>query len=309
MFLLILGIAVIIAAVIIWFMEIDEDFMALKKKIAVGVAVFAVLLMAMSCYNSVPTGHTGVVTVFGRVENYTLDAGIHMMAPWKKVIKMDNRVRKETVELSAFSSDIQEVSMVYTVNFQINKANAMTIYSTIGKDYYTKTIQPAIMESVKVVAARYTAESLVGNRNELAAAIEDDVSEKLRAYNIELVSTSIEDMDFTDAFTQAVEAKQVAAQNKLKAETEAAQRVVEANAAAEVRKVQAEAEAYETTTKAKAEADALLVMAEAEAQANKEIAESLTDALISYTYANGWDGKLPTYMTSEGGVPVFKVGQ
>jgi regulator of protease activity HflC (stomatin/prohibitin superfamily) len=39
-------------------------------------------------------------------------------------------------------------------------------------------------------------------------------------------------MDFTDAFTNAVEAKQVAQQNKLKAETEAEQKVIEAEAAA-----------------------------------------------------------------------------
>lgn len=312
MFLFIVGIIVFIAGLVVSWLNYNSDYSDAKRLarfiLLIGVAVSAVLLV-LSCINSVPTGHTGVVTVFGRVEDYTLDSGFHFMAPWKKVVKMDNRVQKETVELSCFSSDIQEVSMVYTVNFQINKANAMTIYRTIGKDYYKKTVMPAIMESVKVVAARYTAESLVGNRNELAQAIEDDVADKLLAYNIELVSTSIEDMDFTDAFTQAVEAKQVAAQNKLKAETEAAQRVVEANAAAEVRKVQAEAEAYETTTKAKAEADALLVLAEAEAKANKEIAESLTEELISYTYANGWDGKLPTYMTGESGVPVFQVGQ
>lgn len=264
--------------------------------IALGVtAVIATLLIVFSCMRSIPTGHTGVVTVFGRVENYTLDSGVHFMAPWKNVVKMDNRVQKETITMSCFSSDIQEVSMVYTVNYQISKDNAMTIYRTIGKDYYAKVVTPTIMESVKVVAARYTAENLVGSRNELSLSIENDINEKLKEYNIEVVSASIEDMDFTDAFTNAVEAKQVAAQNKLKAETEAEQRVVEAEAAAEVRRINAEAEAFEMKTKA-----------EAEAEANRKIAESLTDELIEYTYAIGWDGKLPTYMTGENSIPVFQ---
>lgn len=272
----------------------------------VGLAAGAILIV-ISCCTVVPTGHTGVVTTFGRVENRTLDAGPHFLAPWTSVVDMDNRVQKETIELSCFSSDIQEVSMVYTVNYQINKANAMTIYSTVGKDYYKKTVLPAVMESIKIVAAKYTAESLVGSRNELAEAIEADLSSKLISYNIELVSTSIEDMDFTDAFTQAVEAKQVAAQNKLKAETEAAQRVLEANAAAEIKKLEAEANAYEATVKAKAEAEAMLLIAEAEATANKKIADSLTEALINYTYANGWDGKLPTYMVGENSVPMLQL--
>ena len=310
MFLFIIGIIAFIAGLCVFLFVYDksDDECAFFARIALTIGtVAAAVLIVLSCINSVPTGHTGVVTVFGRVENYTLDSGFHFMAPWKKVIKMDNRVQKETIELSCFSSDIQEVSMVYTINYQINKANAMTIYRTVGKDYYKKTVMPAVMESVKVVAARYTAEQLVGSRNDLAVAIEKDVAEKLVDYNIEVVSTSIEDMDFTDAFTQAVEAKQVAAQNKLKAETEAAQRVLEAEAAAQIKKVEAEAQAYEATTKAKAEAEAMKMIADAEAEANKKIADSLTDELINYAYVNGWDGKLPTYMTGESGVPVFQI--
>ena len=90
-------------------------------------------------------------------------------------------------------------------------------------------------------------------------------------------------MDFTDAFTDAVEAKQVAEQNKLRAETEAQQRVLEANAAAEIKRIEAEADAYELTTRA-----------EAEAEANRKIAESLSEPLIEYQKIQKWDGKLPT---------------
>ena len=275
-----------------------------KKTLASLVTAVSVVICAaavfLSCIQTVPTGHTGVVTTFGRVENTTLDSGVHLVLPWQKVIKMDNRVQKQTAELPCFSSDIQEVNLTYTINYQIKKSDAQTIYRTIGVDYYHTVIQPCITESVKVVTARYTAEQLVGKRNELAAAIEVDLSEKLLNYNIELVSTSIENMDFTNAFTDAVEAKQVAQQNKLRAETEAEQKVIEAKAAAEVRKVNADAAAYE-----------LLAKAEAEAEANRKISESLTQELINYTYAQSWNGKLPTVMTGEGGsmIPVLNVNE
>ena len=255
---------------------------------AVGL-VAAAALIVLSCVTTVPTGHTGVVTTFGHVENYTLDAGVHMVKPWQQVVKMDNRVQKQTVKLACFSSDIQEVNMSYTINYQIRKADAMTLYSTVGVSYYDTVVAPNIAESVKVATARYTAEELVGMRDELANAIELILSEKLEQYNIEVVSTSIEDMDFTDAFTDAVEAKQVAQQNKLKAQTEAEQRVIEANAAAEVKKVQADAEAYE-----------VLARAEAEAEANRKISESLTRDLIDYNYAQNWDGRLPSILSGQG---------
>ena len=93
--------------------------------------IAAVVVLAGSCFTSVPTGHTGVVTTFGRVEDYTLDAGIHGKLPWQEVVLLDNRVQKARVELNCFSSDIQEVKVVYTVNYQISKENAMTIYSRI----------------------------------------------------------------------------------------------------------------------------------------------------------------------------------
>ena len=86
--------------------------------VGVGGAVIAAILIVLSCINPVPAGHTGVVTTFGRVENYTLTSGLNFTAPWQKVIKMDNRVQKQTVDLMCFSSDIQEVTMKDTVNYQ-----------------------------------------------------------------------------------------------------------------------------------------------------------------------------------------------
>ena len=59
-------------------------------------ALVGVLVIVFSCYVSIPAGHTGVVTTFGSVENYTLEAGMHFKLPWQEVIKMDNRVQKST---------------------------------------------------------------------------------------------------------------------------------------------------------------------------------------------------------------------
>lgn len=268
-----------------------------------GIVIIVVLaaVLVMSCFTKVPTGNTGIVTTFGKVENYTLDAGIHFKLPWQKIVKMDNRVQKQSIDLMCFSSDIQEVSMTYTINYQISKADAMTIYSSIGIYYYDTVVIPCITESVKTVTARYTAEELVGMRSELASAIEDDLSAKLIKYNIELVSTSVENMDFTDVFTEAVEAKQVAAQNKLTAQTRAEQEVIEAEAAAKVQVIQAQADADAMLAKAEAEAEATRIRAEAEAEANQKVAASLTEALIKYTYAQAWDGKYPTYYGGNSG--------
>ena len=256
-------------------------------------AVVVAILIILSCIASVPTGHTGVLTTFGKVEDRTMEAGMNMKAPWQIVVKMDNRVQKQTVDLICFSSDIQEVSMKYTINYQISSKDAMTIYKTIGIDYYNNIIIPNITEAVKTAVAHYNAEALVSGRSELSSVIQEDLTTRLANYNIIVVSASIEDMDFTDAFTNAVEAKQVAEQNKLKAQTEAEQRIIEANAAAEIKKVEAAAEAAAKKTAAEAEAYEIQVKAEAEAEANKKLAESITEELIDYKYYESWNGELP----------------
>ncbi len=281
------------------------------KKIA-WIPLFVALVVmagavASDCVATVPTGHTGVLTTFGKVENRTLDAGLNTKAPWQSVVNMDNRVQKINTDLSCFSSDIQEVSVSYTLNYQIDKANAQEIYKTVGKEYFNTVIVPNIAEAVKLVTARYTAEELISSRAELANSIEEVLTESLERFNIQVVSAAIEDMDFTDAFTNAVEAKQVAAQNKLQAEIEQAQKVMEQEAAAEMAVIKAEAEAKTAKIQAEADlevakinADAKLYTAEKEADANKAIAASITDELLNYRYVENWNGILPsTYVGSD----------
>lgn len=299
-------------------LETTKPFKKFALLAIVAGVLIAVLLTWLGCIASVPTGHTGVVTTFGKVEDKTFDAGFNMKAPWQKVVPMDNRVQKANTTLACFSSDIQEVTITYTLNYQIDKANAQKIYKNVGPSYYDTVIVPNIAEAVKVVTAQYTAEQLVGSRDELAEAIDEFLSASIAKYNIQVVSTAIENMDFTDAFTNAVESKQVAAQNKLQAEIEQSQKVMEQEAAAKMALIQAEAnaetakiqaQANAETAKIKAEADLEVVKIEAdgveyagqkEAAANKAIADSLTGGVLEYYYIQNWNGELPnTYVGSD----------
>ena len=283
-----MSIAIAIIGVIAFIFLLVFGIVSKNKGPIIGSIVALIVCGFLCCMASVPTGHTGVITTFGKVADYTYDAGFHMKKPWENVIMMDNRVQKQSTELSCFSADIQEVAMIYTINYQIRQSDAMIIYSTIGTEYYNTVIVPCITESVKTITAKYTAENLISNRTELAQLIEEDLATKLDAYNIILVSTSIEDMDFTDEFTNEVEAKQVAQQNKLKAETEADQKRVEAQANADAQVIAAQGQA-----------DSLVIQAQAEAEANELLSKSLTDKILEKMYYDRWDGILPSVVGSE----------
>ena len=267
------------------------------KLIAVlALIVVLIIFVSATCTSVVPTGYTGILTTFGRVADYTLDAGFHFKSPFQQVTLMDNREQKTAFTTMAFSSDIQQVDVQGSINYNINKSTAMNLFKNVGVGYYNTLVNPRMQENLKAVFSKYTAEELISSRDKLSVEIRASLSKEMESYGINIISVSIENIDFTDAFTEAVEAKQVAQQSKLKAEIEQEQHTMEAQQAAERQKIAAEAEANVQKIQADAAAYAIRTKAEAEAEANRLVAESLTDELIAYTEINQWDGQLPTYM-------------
>ena len=255
-------------------------------------------------------GAAGGDNLYGKVEDVTLEAGLHFKSPFQKIIPMDNREQKSTFNTEAFSSDIQQVQITGSINYAINKSTAMNLFKEVGTDYFNKLVYPRMLEITKGVFSKYTAENLVANRQKLSESIREGLDNELDEYGINVISVSIENLDFTDAFTDAVEAKQVAAQKKLQAEIEQNQMTMETQQQAERKRINAEAEANVAKINADADAYALQVRSEAEAEANKKIAESLTENLIRFNEITAWDGKLPTYMAGQGGttVPILNMG-
>ena len=279
--------------------EVEDRGKRLIRIVAIAGALF---LLVASCFTYVPTGYTGIVTTFGKVHDTTLDAGISFKAPWDNVVRMDNREQRVSFDLEAFSKDIQEVDLKGSVNLNIDKSTAMNLYREVGTDYINVLVTPRVQEDIKIVIARYTAETLVENRQVASDAMYDLLRKELAAKGINVISIAIENLEFSETFETAVEAKQVATQEKQRAKTQQeqqtmeAEQAIEAEAAAEVVRIQADAEAYEIKTKA-----------DAEAEANEKIAATVTEELIDYTQAQNWNGELPsTYIGSGSAIPVIQ---
>lgn len=260
------------------------QFAPLSTENKIGRTVLSVLgtLIAISsiffslCYSSVDVGHTGFLVTFGKVSDQTYDEGIHFKPFYSTMVQIDNRIQKnghddKPISLTAFTKDTQQVFINYTVNYKINRENAGKLYRNIGLDYFRTVLIPIIQESVKIECAKYTADSLLENRDKLAKDIEADIEEKFKQNYIDLTATAIEDLGFSEEYEKAVEQKQVALQNKLRAEQEAEQKKIEADAKAYI--VEKEAEA--------------------EAKANEMKQKTITDNLIEYEKIQKWDGKLP----------------
>lgn len=262
-----------------------------KKKNAIIGAVIALVIavcLAMSI-TVVQAGHTGVITTFGKVSENVLQEGIHMKAPWQKITKIDNRIVKLTVDTDGSTKDLQQVNTELAVNYRVDSSKSYYIIKNVGRTYEDTLVTPATNEVLKAVMAKYSAEECITNRASLSTEIIQSINEKLNKQGIFVEDINIVNFNFSAELNAAIEAKQVAEQNKLKAETEKEQTIIEAEAAAEKK-----------TIAAKANADAILIEAKAEAEANELLNKSLSNKVINYEAVQKWNGELPKVNGSSG---------
>lgn len=116
-----------------------EDYEVTKKSVKKAmtgvVAIVLVAILCLTCITVIPSGHTGVVTVFGKVSSTVMQEGFHVKAPWQSVHKMDNRVVKLEVSTEAFSKDLQTVETKLAVNYRLDTSMSFHVYKNIGKDF------------------------------------------------------------------------------------------------------------------------------------------------------------------------------
>ena len=271
------------------------------KKIIIPIIVLLVAaILVLSSIATVPVGSTGVVVQMGRVTGQTLAEGVHFKAPFiTEVVAMSNMVRKLDVETASTSKDLQAITSGISINYHLAAERSASMYQTVGKDYADTLLQPAVQECVKSVMARYSAEQLITNRSAASVAISDELTAKLSSYDIIIDEFNIVDFSFSAEFDAAIEAKQVAEQNKIRAQTEKEQRVIEAEANASEKTIAAQAEADATRLRAQAEADAIKIKADAEAEANNKLNSSLSGNVLQYNAIEKWNGEYPQVVSGD----------
>jgi len=237
--------------------------------------VFAIAVVVTCLFQSfvvIEPGHTGVVVTMGKVEDNVLQEGFHLKLPFvQNVIKIDNRIVKLEVQTEAFSKDLQTVQTTLAINYRVDTNKSYSIYKNVGANYENILVVPAVNEVLKAISSTYTAEESVTNRTLISDGLIKGLNKKLNDSGLYVTDVNIIDFDFSEAFIQAIEEKQVAQQKLLTAETEK----------------------QTTIEQAQAEAESIKIKAEAEAQANKVLSESITNNIIEYNKIEKWNGELP----------------
>lgn len=247
-----------------------------KIIVAVGV-IFALVVVVnlMTFFVVIGPSERGILLQFGTIKAI-YEPGLHFQIPIvNNVVVVDVLTQKSQSEVNAASKDLQSIRTIVALNYHVDPAKVDMLYRQIGTDYENRIISPAIQESVKATTAQYTAEELITKRPLVKDDIKAKLSERLSTSFIVIDDFSIVDFNFSEGFNQAIELKQTAVQEALKAEND-------------LRRIQIEAQQQIETAKAQAESIRI------QGEALKE-----NQGLVQLKLAEKWNGVLPVYMLGD----------
>lgn len=262
------------------------------KKIPTPILIAAIVILVVlfaKPWVQVGPGQRGVVLNFGAVQERVLGEGLHFRMPIvQEVVIMDVKVQKVVTDTVAASADLQDVTSSIALNYHLVPDKANVVYQTIGAFYKERIIDPAILEVVKAVSARYSAEELITKRPQVSEAMRMSLTERLKDYNIAVDAFAIVAFSFSKVFAEAIEAKQTAEQLALKARRDLERVKIEAD---------------QKVTAARAEAEALRLQ---RANISADLIE-LRRVEANLRAIEKWDGILPQ-VVGTGGVPLIGLG-
>lgn len=256
------------------------------------IVVVVLAVIGTSSLQIVPAGYRGILLTWGRAEEVILPEGLTFIIPFvQRVELMDIRISIYTTVASAATSELLDASTTVTVNYHLDPSKVREIYVSIGKEYMSRIIKPAVDEAVKASTAQFTSKELV-RRLQVKTVVYEALNKRLLPYGIMVDEVSLTDYQFPREYNEAINRLNIAEKDK-----ETAQMTLERiRIEAQQKIVQAEAEANATITRAHAEAEAIRLKN-----------QQMTQIMLQYMALEKWNGELPYYFGGTA-IPFLQIG-
>ena len=294
-------------------------FVRRVTSLIVPLVIILILLAVFAPFTTIPAGHVGVASLFGKVDTQELNEGFHIINPLKKIQKIDCRNKELTLkDVGVPSQDQLTTDVDVTVKWRVDRNLAAEAVQDTGdagalesvhltpklrslireagkgiknaEDFYQDEIQVSmqarILEGLTGLSDKgILVEEVLLRRFDLPRMIVQGVEDKKRQK--QLAERQIEELK---RFTTEQEQKQVQAKAEKLAAIEEAEK----------RRALADARAYEITAQAKAQAEAIQIEGEA-LRKNPEI--------IQLRAIEKWNGSVPRVTLGEQAIPLINLNE
>ena len=251
--------------------------------------VFLILVLASSSYTQIEYGTVGLVTRFGAVTGRIMHPGLNWKIPLVEgVVKYrtqeiiyqtadQGEAQADYVDFptDTTTADGQQIILKYSIRFRIDPERVDWIANNIGDE--REAVEKVVKFHSRILARNipkeYEALDLyTGNIQEVQDRFQEQLAPLFAEKGVILDSFGLRKIEFTEDYKQAVEQKQIEAENVITEQNRAQQAIYRAQAGVEL----AKGDAQSTIERARGDAEKVKLLAEAEAEAIQIKGEALS---------------------------------
>ncbi len=184
-----------------------------------------ILLILVGLFSSmvvqIDAGRVGVQSLFGKVQNNTLESGLNIVNPLVKVTHFNTKTQNYTMSgqqdegdqagddaIRVLSSDGLEVIIDVTVLYRVRPDRTPTILKEIGTDYQNVIVRPLIRTKLRDNAVYYDAIALYSTkRDEFQNKIFESIKSEFTARGLELESLLVRNIMLPESVKTTIESK------------------------------------------------------------------------------------------------------
>jgi len=256
MFIIFIGIVII--AVSFFGIRNNQEFKRYFS-IANSVGILVILVgIGTLVVKQVEAGQVGVQTLFGKVDNRTLESGLNIVNPMVEVTMFDIKTQNYTMSgvhdegdkggddaIRVLSADGLEVIIDLTVLYRVLPNKAPSILKEIGADYKNTIVRPITRTKIRDNAVYYDAVALYSTkRDEFQGRIFNGIAKDFKDRGLVLEQLLVRNITLPQSVKVAIESKINAEQDAQKMQfvlqkerQEAERKRVEAQGIADYQKI------------------------------------------------------------------------
>ena len=173
---------------------------------------------AFRSFHSVNAGHVLVVRQFGEIVGQRGD-GFQTIAPWQSAEEVSTQVESQRFQMDdrtgagdgtissgpAISEETQPVYAVVTLNYRVSDKAVQELFTDVGSTYFDKVVAPRVFQVFKNETVKFKSVAVAPNREQIRQAVQLELDRQLDGFSIDVVDFLINDLDFPQEFTQAIE--------------------------------------------------------------------------------------------------------